>query len=111
MKYLITLFLSVVALHASTFIEPDVEVKVLGLVCPSCAIGLKNIFKKHRSVKEVAIDTKKGLMLLDFTETKDGKVAWISNSKIIMLHPLNDFITKNPTTTTPHDTRTHFNKT
>ena len=44
MKYLITLFLSVVALHAA-FIEPDAEVKVLGLVCPSCAIGLKNSFQ------------------------------------------------------------------
>ena len=85
MKYLITLFLSVVALHASTFIEPDAEVKVLGLVCPSCAVGLKNIFKRHRSVKEVAIDTKKGLMLLDFVETKDGKVAWIPNPKIIKM--------------------------
>jgi hypothetical protein len=50
MKYLITLFLSVVALHGAAFIEPDAEVKVLGLVCPSCAIGLKNNFKRHRSV-------------------------------------------------------------
>ena len=85
MKYLITLFLSVVALHAAKFIEPDVEVKVLGLVCPSCAIGLKNSFKRHRSVKEVTLDTKKGLMLLDFKETKDGKVAWITNPKIIKM--------------------------
>ena len=85
MKYLITLFLSVVALHGAAFIEPDAEVKVLGLVCPSCAIGLKNNFKRHRSVKEVALDTKKGLMLLDFEETKDGKVAWISNPKIIKM--------------------------
>ena len=84
MKYLITLFLSGVALHAA-FIEPDAEVKVLGLVCPSCAVGLKNIFKRHRSVKEVTLDTKKGLMLLDFKETKDGKVAWIPNPKIIKM--------------------------
>lgn len=84
MKYLITLFLSVVALHAA-FIEPDAEVEVLGLVCPSCSVGLKKIFKRHRSVKEVVIDTKKGLMLLDFVETKDGKVAWIPNSKIIKM--------------------------
>jgi len=84
MKYLITLFLSVVVLHAA-FIEPDAEVEVLGLVCPSCAVGLKNIFKRHRSVKEIVIDTKKGLMLLDFMETKDGKVAWISNPEIIKM--------------------------
>ena len=84
MKYLITLFLSVVVLHAA-FIEPDAEVEVLGLVCPSCSVGLKKIFKRHRSVKEIAIDTKKGLMLLDFMETKDGKVAWISNPEIIKM--------------------------
>tara|TARA_R110000824_G_scaffold310531_1_gene497787 strand:+ start:245 stop:574 length:330 start_codon:yes stop_codon:yes gene_type:complete len=84
MKYLITLFLSVVVLHAA-FIEPDAEVEVLGLVCPSCSVGLKKIFKRHRSVKEVVIDTKKGLMLLDFVETKDGKVAWISNPEIIKM--------------------------
>tara|TARA_R110000765_G_scaffold113254_1_gene205577 strand:+ start:1417 stop:1746 length:330 start_codon:yes stop_codon:yes gene_type:complete len=84
MKYLITLFLSAVVLHAA-FIEPDAEVEVLGLVCPSCAVGLKNIFKRHRSVKEIVIDTKKGLMLLDFMETKDGKVAWISNPEIIKM--------------------------
>ena len=85
MKYLITLFLSVVALPGAAFIEPDAEVKVLGLVCPSCAIGLKNSFKRHRSVKEVMLDTKKGLMLLDFKETKDGKVAWIPNPQIIKM--------------------------
>ena len=85
MKYLITLFLSVVALHGAAFIEPDAEVKVLGLVCPSCAIGLKNSFKRHRSVKEVKLDTKKGLMFLDFEETKDGKVAWITNPQIIKM--------------------------
>lgn len=85
MKYLITLILSVVTLNAATFIEPDAEVKVLGLVCPSCSIGLKNIFKRHLSVKEIKIDTKKGLMLLDFVETKDGKVAWITNTQIIKI--------------------------
>mgnify|MGYP003637997850 FL=1 len=85
MKYLITLFLTVVTLHASAFIEADAEVKVLGLVCPSCAIGLKKSFKRHRSVKEVTLDTKKGLMLLDFEETKDGKVAWITNPQIIKM--------------------------
>ena len=85
MKYLITLFLTVVALPASAFIEADAEVKVLGLVCPSCAIGLKKSFKRHRSVKEITLDTKKGLMLLDFEETKDGKAAWITNPQIIKM--------------------------
>jgi|TARA_R100001244_G_C5126324_1_gene124694 copper chaperone CopZ len=85
MRYIIALFLSVATLNAASFIEPDAEVKVLGLVCPSCAIGLKKSFKRHRSVKEVKLDTKKGLMFLDFEETKDGKVAWITNPQIIKM--------------------------
>jgi len=85
MKYLITLFLTVATLHASAFIEPDAEVKVLGLVCPSCAIGLKNNFKRHSFVKKVTIDTKKGLMLLDFKETKYGDVSWITHPQIIKM--------------------------
>ena len=35
---------------ADNFLKPDMEVKVLGLVCPSCAIGLKNSFKRHTKV-------------------------------------------------------------
>ena len=46
----------------------DIEVTVKGLVCPSCAIGLKNIFKRHILVLNVVIDTKKGLLLLDNIE-------------------------------------------
>ncbi len=66
-------------------IAPDAEVKVLGLVCPSCAIGLKNAFKKHRSVDNVAIDIKKQIMFLDFSKSKDGKTTWIPNPKIIQM--------------------------
>ena len=51
MKYLIALFLSVATLHAAPLWEVDAQVKVLGLVCPSCAIGVKKISpSEHRSV-------------------------------------------------------------
>ena len=62
----------------------DTEVTVKGLVCPSCAIGLKNIFKRHILVLNVAIDTKKGLLLLDNIE-KDNIVHYIKNKDIIKM--------------------------
>ena len=62
----------------------DVEVTVTGLVCPICAIGLKNIFKRHILVLDVAIDTKKGLLLLDNIET-DNVVHYIKNEDIIKM--------------------------
>ena len=62
----------------------DIEVTVKGLVCPSCAIGLKNIFKRHILVLNVAIDTKKGLLLLDNIETDDA-VRYIKNKDIIKM--------------------------
>ena len=85
MKYLITLFLSVSILNAATFWELDAEVKVLGMVCPSCAIGVKKAFQRHRSVVGVKMDTKKQLLLLDFDKTKDGKTDWIPNPQIIRM--------------------------
>jgi len=65
-------------------ITADIEVTVKGLVCPSCAIGLKNIFKRHILVLNVAIDTKKGLLLLDTIE-KDNIVHYIKNKDIIKM--------------------------
>ena len=47
-------------------IDPDVEIEIRGLVCPSCAIGLKNIFKKNFYVKELKMDTKKGVLFLEY---------------------------------------------
>ena len=55
----ILLFFSSVLLCARN-IDPDVEIRIKGLVCPSCAIGLKNIFKRNFYVKELKMDTKKG---------------------------------------------------
>ena len=47
-------------------IDADVEVKVPGLVCPSCAIGIKNYLKKEINVKDIAFDVKKEIVFIDF---------------------------------------------
>ena len=54
------------ALMCARNIDPDVEIRIKGLVCPSCAIGLKNIFKRNFYVKELKMDTKKGLLFLEY---------------------------------------------
>ena len=61
----ILLFFSSVLLCARN-IDPDVEIKINGLVCPSCAIGLKNLFKRSFYVKELKMDTKKGILFLEY---------------------------------------------
>jgi len=61
----ILLFLSAILLYARN-IDPDVEIKINGIVCPSCAIGIKNIFKKNFYVKQLKLDTKKQVLLLEY---------------------------------------------
>jgi len=46
--------------------DPDVELKIPGLVCASCAIGIKNGFKKTKLVKRIEFDTKKEICLIEF---------------------------------------------
>jgi copper chaperone CopZ len=65
MKYLLP-FLFALSLNAAPNIDPDVEIRIKGLVCPSCAVGLKNIFKKNSYVKGLKIDTKKGILSLEY---------------------------------------------
>ncbi len=59
-------FLFALSLNAAPNIDPDVEIRVKGLVCPSCAIGLKNVFKKDSHVKGLKMDTKKGTLSLEY---------------------------------------------
>ena len=47
-------------------IDADMEVKVPGLVCSSCAIGIKRKLKPEDNVKYIAFDTKKQLLFLFF---------------------------------------------
>ena len=65
-------------------IDPDMEVKVKGLVCPSCAIGIKKYLKREVNVKYVAFDTVKEVVLIDFVELK-GRIHWLRNDRIILL--------------------------
>jgi len=65
-------------------IDADMEVKVPGLVCSSCAIGIKRKLKPEVNVKYLAFDTKKQLLLIDFVELK-GRVQWLKNDRIILL--------------------------
>ena len=65
-------------------IKADMEIKVPGLVCSSCAIGIKKYLKKEFNVKYVAIDINKQLVLIDFLE-KDGRVIYLTNKKILEL--------------------------
>jgi len=60
------IFLFSLSLNAAPNIDPDIEIRVKGLVCPSCAIGLKNIFKKNSYVKGLKVDTKKGTLSLEY---------------------------------------------
>jgi len=65
-------------------IDADMEVKIPGLVCPSCAIGIKNYFKKEINVKDITFDVKKELALIDFVKS-NGIVQFLRNSKVIEL--------------------------
>ena len=65
MKYLIPFFFAL-SLNAAPNIDPDVEIRVNGLVCPSCAVGLKKIFRKDSRVKGLKMDTKKQILLLEY---------------------------------------------
>ena len=68
---------------SKNFFKPDMEVKVLGLVCPSCAIGLKNSFKKHPKVLGLKMNTKIQLLSLDFKEGKEGAILYLKNREVI----------------------------
>jgi hypothetical protein len=70
---------------ADNFFRPDMEVKVLGLVCPSCAIGLKNSFKRHPKVLGLKMNTKTQLLSLDFKEGKEGAIYYIKNKEVIQM--------------------------
>ena len=59
-------FLLALNLYGAPNIDPDIEITVNGLVCPSCAIGLKKIFQKDSRVKSLKMDTKKQIMFLEY---------------------------------------------
>lgn len=56
---------STILLHARD-IDPDVEIKINGLVCSSCAIGIKNNFKKTKLIRKIKFDTKKQICFIEY---------------------------------------------
>jgi len=65
--------------------QPDLEVKINGLVCASCGIGIKRGFKKEINVLDIKFDTKKQVALIDLAESDSGKVYWLRDSKVIKI--------------------------
>ena len=72
-------------LAAALSFQPDLEVKINGLVCASCGIGIKRGFKKEINVLDIKFDTKKQIALIDLAESDSGRVYWIKNTKIIKI--------------------------
>ena len=65
-KYLLILIFSFSVILKADAFNSDVEITINGLVCPSCAIGLKNAFKKDSYVKGLKIDINKGTLSLEY---------------------------------------------
>ena len=65
-------------------IKADMEITVPGLVCSSCAIGVKKYLKKEINVKYVTFDIYKNLVFVDFVE-RGNRVLYLKNDKIITL--------------------------
>tara|TARA_Y100001963_G_scaffold143430_1_gene214315 strand:+ start:781 stop:1098 length:318 start_codon:yes stop_codon:yes gene_type:complete len=65
-KLLLILLLSAGVTFANGVFNPDIEIKVKGLVCPSCAIGIKNGLKKTKLIKTIKFDTKKQIVLVEY---------------------------------------------
>ena len=72
-------------LAAALSFQPDLEIKINGLVCASCGIGIKRGFKKEINVLDIKFDTKKQIALIDLAESDSGKVYWLRDSKVIKI--------------------------
>ncbi|HIL26064.1 MAG TPA: heavy-metal-associated domain-containing protein [Nitrospinaceae bacterium] len=51
---------------ADKVVDPDVEVLIPGMVCPSCALGIKIGLRKTKLVKNLQINTKKEILLIEY---------------------------------------------
>ena len=72
-------------LFSSQSFNHDLEIKINGLVCSSCGIGIKKGFKNEFNVNDIKFDVKKQLALVDLKESDSGRVYWISNKKILKI--------------------------
>ena len=73
------------AVLSSQAFNHDLEIKINGLVCSSCGIGIKRGFKREINVNDIKFDVKKQLALVDLKESDAGRVYWISNKKILKI--------------------------
>ena len=73
------------AVLSSQAFNHDLEIKINGLVCSSCGIGIKRGFKREFIVNDVKFDVRKQLALVDLKESDAGRVYWISNKKILKI--------------------------
>lgn len=69
----------------NAFFNKDIEVKIPGLVCQSCAIGIKKYLKKDSNVQEIKFDISKEIALIECKRGKDGRVFFTHNKEIIRL--------------------------
>ena len=63
---LILLFAISLNITGAPNIDPDVEIKIKGLVCSFCGMGLKKSFENDPLVKELKIDINKGTLSLEY---------------------------------------------
>ena len=64
----IVLILSIFPL---TIFGKTIEVKVMGLVCNACGIGIKKHLMKTKKVEKIKLDTEKHLTFIYLLEDKD----------------------------------------
>ena len=60
------------AVLSSQAFSHDLEIKINGLVCSSCGIGIKRGFKREINVNDIKFDVKKQLALVDLKELENG---------------------------------------
>jgi copper chaperone CopZ len=65
-KYLLILFFCLSASLKADIFDPDIEIRVKGLVCSSCGVGVKKGLMKTRLVKLLKIDIKKQVVLVEY---------------------------------------------
>lgn len=51
---------------ADKVIDPDIEVLIPGMVCPSCALGIKIGLNKTKLVKNLRMKTKEEILLIEY---------------------------------------------
>ena len=73
------------AVLSSQAFSHDLEIKINGLVCSSCGIGIKRGFKREFNVNDIKFDVKKQLALVDLKESDSGRVYWLPNKKILKI--------------------------